>query len=171
MTARSDTDGEHASAQREGAAATKPVYLDDFVAGQVREFGRHVVTREEIVDFATKYDPQPFHTDEDKARHSFYGALIASGWMTVGVGMRMICDDYLLGAASMGSPGVDQIRWLQPVRPGDVLRMRLTTLDVKRSQSKRDRGIVRSRWELLNQRDEIVMTLEGMGMFRRRPSA
>jgi len=91
--------------------------------------------------------------------------------MTVGVGMRMICDDYLLGAASMGSPGVDEIRWLQPVRPGDVLRMRLTTLEVRPSQSKPDRGIVRSRWEVLNQRDEAVMTLVGMGLFRRRPPA
>jgi acyl dehydratase len=91
--------------------------------------------------------------------------------MSVGIGMRMICDDYLLGAASMGSPGVDQIRWLQPVRPGDTLRMRLTTLEVKPSRSKPDRGIVRSRWELLNQRGEVVMTLEGMGMFRRRPAA
>jgi acyl dehydratase len=149
---------------------SKPVYLEDFVAGQVREFGRYVVTREEIVDFATKYDPQPFHTDPGKAKHSFYGELIASGWMTVGVGMRMICDDYLLRAASMGSPGVDQIRWLQPVRPGDTLRMRLTTLEVNPSRSKPDRGIVRSRWELLNQRDEVVMTLEGMGMFGRRPA-
>ena len=148
---------------------TKPVYLEDFVAGQVREFGRHRVTRDEIVDFASKYDPQPFHTDEDKAKRSFFGSLIASGWMTVGVGMRMICDDYLLGAASMGSPGVDQIRWREPVRPGDELRMRLTTVDVRASQSKPDRGIVRSRWELLNQRDEVVMTLDGMGMFARRP--
>ena len=91
--------------------------------------------------------------------------------MTVGIAMRMVCDDYLVGAASMGSPGVDQIRWLQPVKPGDVLRLRLTTREVKPSQSKPDRGVVRSLWEVLNQRDEVVMTLEGMGMFRRRPAA
>ena len=144
------------------------IYLEDFREGQVREFGRHVITREEILDFAGKYDPQPFHTDEEAAARSFYGGLIASGWMTVGVAMRMICDDYLLRAASMGSPGVDQIRWLQPVRAGDTLRLRLTTREVRPSQSKPDRGIVRSGWEVLNQRNEVVMTLEGMGMFRRR---
>ena len=150
---------------------TKPVYLDDFIPGQVREFGRHDITKDEIVAFASKYDPQPFHTDEEAAKSSFYGGLIASGWMTVGIAMRMVCDDYLFGAASMGSPGVDQIRWLQPVKPGDVLRLRLTTREVKPSQSKPDRGVVRSLWEVLNQRDEVVMTLEGMGMFRRRPAA
>lgn len=150
---------------------TKPVYLDDFVPGQVREFGRHAITTDEIVDFASKYDPQPFHTDAEAAKSSFYGGLIASGWMTVGIAMRMVCDDYLVRSASLGSPGVDQIRWLQPVKPGDVLRLRLTTREVKPSQSKPDRGIVRSLWEVLNQRDEVVMTLEGMGMFRRRPAA
>lgn len=150
---------------------TKPVYLDDFTPGQVRELGHHEITREEIIAFASKYDPQPFHTNEDAAKASFYGGLIASGWMTVGVAMRMACDDYLVGAASLGSPGVDEIRWLQPVRPGDVLRLRLTTREVRPSQSKADRGIVRSLWEVLNQRDEVVMTLDGMGMFRRRPAA
>ena len=150
---------------------TKPVYLDDFIPGQVRVFGRHDITTDEIVAFASKYDPQPFHIDAEAAKSSFYGGLIASGWMTVGIAMRMVCDDYLVGAASLGSPGVDQIRWLQPVRAGDVLRLRLTTREVKPSQSKPDRGIVRSLWEVLNQRDEVVMTLEGMGMFRRRPAA
>lgn len=150
---------------------TKPVWFEDFVPGTVREFGRYEVTRDEIVEFAQKYDPQPFHVDEDAATHSLYGGLIASGWMTVGIGMRLVCDDYLLGAKSMGSPGVDQVRWLQPVRAGDVLRLRLTTREVKPSQSKPDRGIVRSLWEMLNQRDEVVMTLEGMGMFRRRRPA
>lgn len=147
-----------------------PAWLEDFHEGTVREFGRHVVTREEIVDFAGKYDPQPFHLDEAAAAKSIYGGLIASGWMTVGLAMRMVCDDYLVKAASLGSPGVDQVRWLKPVRPGDVLRLRLTTREVKPSQSKPDRGIVRSLWEMLNQRDEIVMTLDGMGMFLRRPA-
>jgi len=145
-------------------------YLEDFTAGEVREFGRHQVTSEEIIEFATRYDPQPFHTDAAAASASAFGGLIASGWMTCGVAMRMVCDDYLLKAASLGSPGVDQIRWLQPVRPGDVLRLRLTTREVKPSQSKPDRGIVRSGWEVLNQRNEVVLTMEGMGMFRRRPA-
>ena len=145
------------------------LYLDDFIPGEVREFGGYTVTREEIIDFATRYDPQPFHIDEEAASSSPYGGLIASGWMTCAIAMRMACDAYLLQAASMGSPGVDQIRWLQPVRPGDILRMRITIREVKPSQSKPDRGIARTGWELLNQRDEVVFTSEGMGMFRRRP--
>ena len=148
-----------------------PVYLEDFTAGQVREFGHYAVTAEEIIDFAKRYDPQPFHTDPGAANQSFYGGLIASGWMTCAVAMRMVCDDYILKSASLGSPGVDQVRWKQPVRPGDVLRMRLTVLEVRPSQSKPDRGIVRTGWEVLNQRAEVVMTSEGMGMFRRRPAA
>ena len=148
-----------------------PVWFEDFAAGQVREFGGLTVTADEIIDFGKRYDPQPFHTDPEAAKHSFYGGLIASGWMTCALAMRMACDDYVLRAASLGSPGVDQIRWKQPVRPGDKLRMRLTVLEVRPSQSKPDRGIVRSRWEVLNQRDEVVMTSEGMGMFRRRPAA
>lgn len=147
------------------------IYLDDFRTGEVREFGRHLVTREEIIEFATRYDPQPFHTDEAAADASMFGGLIASGWMTCAVAMRMVCDNYLLKAASLGSPGVDQIRWLRPVRPGDLLRLRLTTREVRLSQSKPDRGVVRSGWELLNQHDEVVLTMEGMGMFLRRPAA
>ncbi len=148
-----------------------PIYFDDFVPGMVREFGHHAVTKEEIVDFASKYDPQPFHTSEAAAKESIFGGLIASGWMTCAIAMRMVCDDYILKSASMGSPGVDQIRWKLPVRPGDVLRMRLTVLETRASQSKPDRGIVRTRWEVLNQSGELVMTSEGMGMFMRRPPA
>ncbi|MEP6702182.1 MAG: MaoC family dehydratase [Betaproteobacteria bacterium] len=147
-----------------------PVYLEDFAAGQVREFGHYAVTSEEIIDFATRYDPQPFHTDPDAAKSSFYGGLIGSGWMTCAIAMRMVCDDYILKSASLGSPGVDQIRWKQPVRPADVLRMRVTVLEARPSQSKPDRGIVRTGWEVINQRDEVVMTSEGMGMFRCRPA-
>jgi acyl dehydratase len=148
-----------------------PVWFEDFVPGTVREFGRYSVTKEEIIDFAQRYDPQPFHTDPEAAEHSFFGGLIASGWMTCAMAMRMVCDDYVLRAASHGSPGVDQLRWKLPVRPGDVLHMRVTVLEARPSQSKPDRGVVQSRWEVLNQRDEIVMTCEGMGMFRRRPAA
>ena len=147
------------------------LYFDDFQVGQVREFGRYDITSDEIIDFARRYDPQPFHVDEDAANASMYGGLIASGWMTCAIAMRMVCDEYLLRSASMGSPGVDTIRWKQPIRPGDVLRMRLTTLEVRPSQSKPDRGIVKTAWEVLNQRDEVVMTSEGMGIFARRPPA
>ena len=148
-----------------------PVYFDDFSPGMVREFGRYVVTAREIVEFASKYDPQPFHVDAEAAKSSIYGGLIASGWMTCAIGMRMACDEFVLKAASMGSPGVDHIRWKQPVRPDDVLRMRLTVLEARASQSKADRGVIRTRWEVLNQRDEVVMTTEGMGIYRRRPAA
>ena len=148
-----------------------PVWFEDFTPGMVRAIGPYTVTAAEIVEFASKYDPQPFHTDPEKAKASIYGGLIASGWMTCALAMRMVCDDYVLKAASMGSPGVDQIRWKQPVRPGDVLHLRLTVLEAKASQSKPDRGLVRSLWEMFNQRDELVMTLEGMGMYRRHPAS
>ena len=147
------------------------LYFDDFQVGQVREFGRYDITSDEIIDFARRYDPQPFHVDEDAANASMYGGLIASGWMTCAIAMRMVCDEYLLRSASMGSPGVDTVRWLQPVRPGDVLSMRVTTTDAIPSKSKPDRGIVKSSWEVLNQRGDVVMTSDGMGMFKRRPSA
>ena len=148
-----------------------PVYFDDFIPGMVREFGRYTVTANEIVEFASKYDPQPFHVDAEAAKSSIYGGLIASGWMTCAIAMRMACEEFVLKAASMGSPGVDQIRWKQPVRPDDVLRMRVMVLETRASQSKSDRGIVRTRWEVLNQRDEVVMTSEGMGIYRRRAAA
>ena len=147
------------------------IYLDDFHPGAVREAGPCAVTREEIIDFATRYDPQPFHVDEDAARETMFGGLISSGWMTIGIAMRLYVDSFLHEAASLGSPGVDQIRWVQPVRPGDTLRLRTTVREVKPSQSKPDRGIVFTHWEVLNQKDEVVLTMEGMGMFRRRPAA
>ncbi|HEY7674074.1 MAG TPA: MaoC family dehydratase [Burkholderiales bacterium] len=127
-----------------------------------------VLTRESILEYAQRYDPQPFHVDEEAAKQSPYGGLIASGWHTVSLAMRMICDAYLLDAASLGSPGVNQVRWLKPVRPGDSLRLRMTVLEAKPSTSKPDRGTVLHRWDVLNQNGETVMTMEGYGMFRRR---
>ena len=167
----------HYPASLEQRIANRPtmpddtLYFEDFEAGQIREFGQYAVTEGEIIDFARRYDPQPFHVDLEAAKHSIYGGLIGSGWMTCAIGMRLICDGYLLRTASMGSPGVDNIRWKLPVRPGDVLRLRLTVLGVKPSQSKPDRGIISTAWEVLNQKNETVMTSEGMGMCRRRPSA
>ncbi|HYA47507.1 MAG TPA: MaoC family dehydratase [Burkholderiales bacterium] len=130
-----------------------------------------VLTPESIMEFARRYDPQPFHVDEQAARQSAYGGLIASGWHTVSLAMRMICDAYLLDAASLGSPGVNEVRWLKPVRPGDAIRLRMTVLEAKPSRSKPDRGTVLHRWEVFNQKDETVMTMEGYGMFRRRSYA
>jgi acyl dehydratase len=143
-------------------------YWEDFYAGQVREIGGYSLTEEEIIEFARKYDPQPFHTDKDKARQSPFGGLIASGWQTASMAMRMLCDLYLLDAASLGSPGVDEVRWVKPVRPGDTLRLKTTVLEARASNSRPDMGTVRSRSEIYNQHGELVMHMSGVGIFRRR---
>lgn len=145
-------------------------YFEDFKPGEVQPLGEYTLSKDEILAFARQYDPQPFHVDEVAAEHSIYGGLIASGWNTCAIAMRMMCDAYLLQAASMGSPGVDEIRWLKPVRPGDTLRGERATLSVKPSQSKPDRGVVHSEWRIYNQQGELVMTMRGMGLFGRRPT-
>jgi len=147
-----------------------PLYLEDFAPGQVLESPPRTLTKEEIITFARQYDPQPFHTDEATAKTSFYGGLIASGWQTVAIMMRLMWDAFLSTTASLGSPGCDEIRWLKPVRPGDTLRARFTITEVVPSRSKPDRGIVRTFNEILNQHGEVVMTVRGLGMFGRRPS-
>lgn len=143
-------------------------YWEDFYPGKVIEIGGYSLSEDEIVEFARKYDPQPFHTDKDKAAQSFYGGLIASGWQTASLCMRMLCDLYLLESASMGSPGVDELRWVKPVRPGDTLRLKSTVLETRASTSRPDMGTVRSRSEVYNQHGELVMHMSGVGMFRRR---
>ena len=120
------------------------------------------MSEDEIVQFARRYDPQDFHTDPELARTGPYGGLIASGWHTASMMMRLIVDHYLPGAASLGSPGVDELRWLRPVRPGDRLRVRITVVDARRSESKPDRGILTSRLEVVNQADEIVMGMSSV---------
>ncbi|MFM9883671.1 MAG: MaoC family dehydratase, partial [Burkholderiales bacterium] len=116
------------------------------------------------------YDPQYFHVNPEQAKESIYGGLIASGWLTVGLCMRLVCDAYLLKAESLGSPGVKEVKWTRPVRPGDRLRLKMTVLESKPSQSKPDRGLVLHRWEVFNQRDEQVLDMHGYGMFSRRPA-
>jgi acyl dehydratase len=148
----------------------KERYFEDYRAGEVLEVGDHLVTREEIVAFASRYDPQPFHLDDDAARESIYGGLIASGWMTCSVVMRMLVDHVISPISSMGSPGIDELRWLRPVRPGDRLRARVTVLETRRSTSRPDRGIIRLQQEALNQHDEVVLSMRGMGMYKCRPS-
>ena len=143
-------------------------YWEDFYPGQVRESGGYSLSEDEIIAFARKYDPQPFHIDREKAQQSFFGGLIASGWQTASLCMRMICDLYLLEAASMGSPGVDEVRWVKPVRPGDTLHLKTTVLETRASTSRPDMGTVRSRSEVYNQHGELVMHMSGVGMFRRR---
>lgn len=133
-------------------------------------FGHTEVTREAVLDFARSFDPQPFHLDEAAATRSLFGKLCASGWHTCAMAMRMMCDAYLLESASLGSPGLEKLRWLKPVFPGDVLSMRLEVTDARPLASKPGVGLVHTRWAVLNQHDEPVMTMEGFGMFRRRPA-
>jgi len=147
------------------------LYWEDFREGEVREFGRTTVKHDDIVRFASEFDPQPFHLDDAAAAHSIFGGLIASGWHTAAIALRMMCDEYLLRAASLGSPGLDSLKWLLPVRPGDTLSMRLTVLEKRPLESKPGIGLVKIRHEVLNQDRQVVMRMEGYGMFRRRPAA
>ena len=143
-------------------------YWEDFTQGRVFETAQRTLSADDIVRFAREYDPQAYHTDAEAAQHSPFGGLIASGWQTASLCMRMICDQYLLEAASMGSPGVDEVRWVKPVRPGDTLRLKSTVLETRASTSHPDMGTVRSRSEVYNQHGELVMHMSGVGMFRRR---
>jgi acyl dehydratase len=146
-------------------------WFEDFSPGDVASFGDHLMTDDEIIGFATRYDPQPFHIDPEAARDSIFGGLIASGWNTASVVMRMLVDHHLSRETSLGSPGIDELRWLKPVRPGDRLSVRVTVLECTPSRSKPDRGVIRSLTEALNQRGEVVMSLRGMTMLRTRPKA
>jgi acyl dehydratase len=143
-------------------------YWEDFKVGEVQPIGERHVSKDELVAFSEQFDPQPFHVDEAAAKASIFDGLIASGWHTCSLVMRMMCDTYLLDSASLGSPGIDNLKWLKPVRPGDTIRAQRTTLEVRASKSKPDMGIVKSLWEVFNQKGEMVMTMEGYGMFRRR---
>lgn len=145
-------------------------YLEDITVGQVFQSDPVTVTAEEIVEFARKYDPQYFHIDEEAAKNSIYGGLIASGWHTCAVAQQLRYTCFIKGTAAMGSPGMDDLRWLRPMRPGDRLSIRITVQEVRPSTSKPDRGIVRSLSEILNQDGEIVSTMHGMTMIRRRPA-
>jgi acyl dehydratase len=139
-------------------------YFEDYVPGSLHEFGDIAVDAAEIIEFAQRYDPQDFHTDPEAAAKSRFGGLIASGWQTCGLMMRLYSDHYLTKNASLASPGIDELRWLLPVRPGDTLSMRVTVAEARRSKSKPDRGLVRSAIEVLNQRGEIVMTMLAMNL-------
>ena len=145
-------------------------YFEDFAPGQVYELGSHEMTEEEILEFARKYDPQPFHVDPDAAKDSIFGGLIASGWHTAAVYMRLYVDSLLEGAASLGSPGVDELRWLKPVRPGDVLSGAFVVTEVTPSSKHPTRGTVHFRSEIRNQEGELVSTMTGRGLFGRRPA-
>ncbi len=145
-------------------------YFEDYPPGLVMEFGDVLVDPEEIVDFASRYDPQPMHTDPAAAAAGQFGGLIASGWHTVGLQMRLFATQFLSSASSLPSPGIDELRWLRPVRPGDRLSLRVTVLEANRSRSKPDRGLVKSLIEVRNQTGETVMTLKPLNLVRLRPS-
>ena len=149
----------------------KTYAFEDFTVGRVFELGSRVVDREEGLAFARAYDPQPLHLDEEAAKASVLGGLSVSGWHTCAMVMRLMCDAYLVDSTSQGSPGIDNLRWLKPVRPGDTIRVRMTVQETKPSRSRPSIGLIRSAWEVLNQQDEVVMTMEGWGMFGRRNPA
>jgi acyl dehydratase len=150
---------------------SKTYAFEDFTVGRTFELGSRVVDREEGLAFARAYDPQPLHLDEEAANASVLGGLSVSGWHTCAMVMRLMCDAYLLDSTSQGSPGIDNLRWLKPVRPGDTIRVRMTVQESKASRSRPSIGLVRSFWEVLNQDDAVVMTMEGWGMFGRRKPA
>ncbi len=144
-------------------------YWEDIKAGEVIELGSCTVTKEAMVAFAREFDPQPFHTDEETAKRTIWGGLIASGWHTGSMLMRLFYDGFLKDTVSLGSPGIDELKWNKPVRPGDRLSARMTILETTPSRSKPDRGIIRSQMEVLNQHGEVVMSTRGVNFFARRP--
>jgi acyl dehydratase len=144
------------------------LYFEDIEPGGVYELGTRTVTESEIVAFAREWDPQPFHTDPEAAKGSVFGGLIASGWHTGSMWMRMYVET-MLGSAARGSPGIEELRWLAPVRPGDTLSGRLTVLEATPSATKPDRGTIRIRGEMVNQDGVTVMSMTSRGHFGRRP--
>jgi acyl dehydratase len=143
-------------------------YFEDYKEGVVYEYGHITVTEAEILNFARAFDPQPIHVDPEFAAAGPFHGLIASGWHTGALMMRLFADHYLSRVASLASPGIDELRWPAPLRPGDSVRMRVTTVETRRSRSKPDRGLVRSQVALITQNDETVLTLTAMNLLRAR---
>lgn len=141
-------------------------FFEDYVPGIDVQYGSEPVRQDDLLRFATEFDPQMIHTDSVRAVDGPFGGLISSGWHTAALMMRIFATSFLNDAASLASPGVDELRWLRPVRPGDVLSARFEVLEARRSRSKPDRGIVRTRITVANDRDEPVMTLIAMNMLR-----
>jgi len=145
------------------------LYFEDFPVGARKDCGSRTVTEAEILAFAREFDPQPFHVDEAAAKASMFGGIIASGWHTASMAMRMQVDAILSKSHSLGSPGIDELRWLKPVRPGDTLKLTVEVVESRPSQSKPDRGSIKCRYVMTNQKSEEVMTMVGWGMLARRP--
>ncbi len=149
-------------------ATVAKLHFEDFANAQVFEHGPRLITREEIVGFAAEFDPQPMHLDEVAAQATLLGGLSASGWHACAIFMRMLADGILLNAASMGAPGVDEVRWLIPIRPGDSLTLRATVMEVRTSKSRPEMGFVRFAFELLNQSGQCAVALSSSLMIARR---
>jgi len=146
-------------------------YWEDLQPGSSRELGSVSVTAEEIKEFAEQFDPQPFHVDEAAGKRSIFGNLCASGWHTCALAMRLTVENFLNESSSMGSPGLEGLRWLKPVYPGDTLTLKHTITESRPLRKRLDVGLVRSTWEMFNQQGEKVLEMEGYGMFRRRSPA
>lgn len=140
-------------------------WFEDYEPGSVHETGSIRVEESEVLAFGRRFDPQVFHTDVEAAKGTEYGGPIASGWHTAALMMRLYSDHYLSKVATLVSPGVDELRWLLPVRPGDEISLRITVAEARRSRSRPDRGIVRSNVQVLNQRGEVVMTVSALNFF------
>lgn len=149
--------------------ATAPRWFEDYVHGAVHELGTVTVDEAEVLEFARRYDPQPIHTDPELAARGPFGGVIASGWHTCGLMMRLYAVNYLSPASSLASPGMEELRWPRPVRPGDTLSVRVTVQDARASTSKPDRGVVHSLVEVLNQHGELVLMMRAVNMIARRP--
>jgi acyl dehydratase len=143
-------------------------WFEDFTPGWTFENGPRTLSAAEIVAFAREWDPQRFHVDEERARDTPFGGLIASGWQTAGVAMRLMCDGYLLESSCVGSPGIDELKFLRPVRPGDALRFRSTVVATAPSKTKPNRGTVTFLWEVVNQHGEVALSMLGKQLFLRR---
>jgi acyl dehydratase len=151
---------------------TTKLHWEDFQPGAVAIYGPRLVTREEIIAFAAEFDPQPMHLDEAAAANTLLGGLGASGWHTCCLLMRLITEGFLLDSASMGAPGVDEVRWLKPVRPGTQIRVRATVVDKRVSSSRPEMGFVKFQYEVLDEQDMVLTTLvSSMMMLRREPEA
>lgn len=146
-------------------------YFEDYVPGAVHEFGSIPVEEKEVLEFGRRYVPLSYHVDKEAAKKSIYGGLIASGWHTAALMMRSYTENYLSKVANLGSPGGDELRWDKPVFPGDVLSIRATVLEARRSESRPDRGIVRTHIEVLNQKREVVMSMKMVNFVRTRSHA
>ncbi len=148
------------------------LFWEDYGVGSVRDSHAtgqgYTFSEAEIISFARQFDPQYFHLDAESAKTSLFGGLCASGWHTASVTMRLMCEGWNLDTASLGSPGLEGLKWLQPVMVGDTIRVRLTVLAARTMSSRPDVGLVHSDWTVLNQRDEVAMTMNGWAMIRKR---